>query len=214
MKEYPIMLNIEIWSDYTCPYCYIGKVQLLQVLKELNITDVTFTHRVFLLDPGKENHPERTFLEGLHLPLEEKNSMSKKLLQIEALANKAGLQYHLENIPDISTEDAHRLTLWAQEKGMHMALNSRIFKAYFEECQDISNHNVLSHLAAEIGLDENEARDILANPDQYIDKVFEDFEEASELEIDLVPHFIFNNTIEISGIMTPTAIRKHIEKVL
>ena len=58
------MLNIEIWSDYTCPYCYIGKVQLLQVLKEMNITDVTFTHRVFLLDAGKESHPERTFLEG------------------------------------------------------------------------------------------------------------------------------------------------------
>ena len=128
------MLNIEIWSDYTCPYCYIGKVQLLQVLKEMNITDVTFTHRVFLLDAGKESHPERTFLEGLHLPSEQESVMSKKLVQIEALAEKVGLRYQLAHIPDISTEAAHRLTLWAQEKGMHMALNSRIFKAYFEEC--------------------------------------------------------------------------------
>ena len=80
------MLNIEIWSDYTCPYCYIGKVQLLQVLKAMNITDVTFTHRVFLLDAGKESHPERTFLEGLHLPSEQESVMSKKLVQIEALA--------------------------------------------------------------------------------------------------------------------------------
>ena len=47
-----------------------------------------------------------------------------------------------------------------------------------------------------------------------MDKVFEDFEEAGELEIDLVPHFIFNDRIDISGIMTSNAIRKHIEKVL
>ena len=208
------MLNIEIWSDYTCPYCYIGKVQLLQVLKEMNITDVTFTHRVFLLDAGKESHPERTFLEGLHLPSEQESVMSKKLVQIETLAEKVGLRYQLAHIPDISTENAHRLTLWAQEKGMHMALNSRIFKAYFEECQDISSHAVVAQLASEVGLPENEAREVLANTDLYMDKVFEDFEEAGELEIDLVPHFIFNDRIDISGIMTSNAIRKHIEKVL
>lgn len=208
------MFNIEIWSDYTCPYCYIGKVQLLQVLKEMDITDVTFTHRVFLLDAGKESHPERTFLEGLHLPPEQEKVMSQKLLQIERLAEKVGLQYRLAHIPDISTENAHRLTLWAQEKGLHMALNSRIFKAYFEECQDISNQDVLARLAAEVGLPKNEAREVLANTDLYMDKVFEDFEEAGELEIDLVPHFIFNDRIDISGIMTPNAIRKHIEKVL
>lgn len=208
------MLNIEIWSDYTCPYCYIGKIQLLHVLEEMNITDVTFSHRVFLLDAGKESHPERTFIDGLHLPPEQEKAMSKKLLQIEELAKKVGLQYDLKNIPDISTEDAHRLTLWAQEKGMHMALNTRIFKAYFEECQDISNHYILVQLAAEVGLPENEARAVLTDSDLYMDTVFEDFEEAGELEIDLVPHFIFNNSIDISGIMTPNAIRKHIEKVL
>lgn len=214
MKEYPIMLNIEIWSDYTCPYCYIGKIQLLQVLKEMTVTDVSFTHRVFLLDAGKESHPERTFLEGLHLPPEQEKAMAKKLYQIESLAENVGLQYHLENIPDISTENAHRLTLWAQEKGMHMSLNSRIFKAYFEECQDISSDDVLAQLASEVGLPIDEARNVLANKNLYLDKVFEDFEEAGELEIDLVPHFVFNGNIDISGIMTPTAIRKHIEKVL
>lgn len=208
------MLEIEIWSDYTCPYCYIGKTQLSQVLEEMNITDYKITHRVFLLDAGKETHPERTFLEGLHVSPTEEDSVRKKLLEINQMAEKVGLHYDMEHIPDIATEDAHRLTLWAQEKGQHIALNTRIFKAYFEECQDISNHDVLASLAAEVGLPEDEARQLLADRNAYRDQLFEDFEEAAEREVDLVPHYTFNNKIEMMGIMTLKAIRKHIEMAL
>ena len=208
------MLEIEIWSDYTCPYCYIGKTQLSQVLEEMNITDYKITHRVFLLDAGKETHPERTFLEGLHVSPTEEDSVRKKLLEINQMAEKVGLHYDMEHIPDIATEDAHRLTLWAQEKGQHIALNTRIFKAYFEECQDISNHDVLTNLAAEVGLPEDQARQLLADRNAYRDQLFEDFEEAAEREVDLVPHYTFNNKIEMMGIMTLKAIRKHIEMAL
>lgn len=208
------MLEIEIWSDYTCPYCYIGKTQLSQVLEEMNITDYKITHRVFLLDAGKETHPERTFLEGLHVSPTEEDSVRKKLLEINQMAEKVGLHYDMEHIPDIATEDAHRLTLWAQEKGQHIALNTRIFKAYFEECQDISNHDVLTNLAAEVGLPEDEARQLLADRNAYRNQLFEDFEEAAEREVDLVPHYTFNNKIEMMGIMTLKAIRKHIEMAL
>ena len=48
------MLDIEIWSDYTCPYCYIGKKQLFQVLDEMGISDYKVTHRVYLLDAAKK----------------------------------------------------------------------------------------------------------------------------------------------------------------
>lgn len=205
------MLKIEIWSDYTCPYCYIGKKQLFQVLEEMNISDYTIIHRVFLLDAGKESHPERTFLEGLHLPPNEKDGVLKKLMQIERLAETVGLHYDMNHIPDIATEDAHRLTLWAQEKNLHVPLNTRIFKAYFEECQDISNHDVLACLAEEVGLSKDKALTILSDRQAYRAELFKDFEEAAEREIDLVPYYFFNDRIDIMGIMTPIAIRKHIE---
>lgn len=208
------MLDIEIWSDYTCPYCYIGKAQLFQVLGEMNITDYHITHRVYLLDAGKESHPERTFVEGLGLPESEQAGVLKKLKSIEDMAAKAGLHYDMAHIPDIATEDAHRLTLWAQEQDKHVTLNTRIFKAYFEECQDISNHALLADLAAECGLDREKALAVLADPNAYRDQLFIDWEEADERDIDLVPHYTFNSKIEIMGIMTPTAIRKHIEMAL
>lgn len=208
------MLDIEIWSDYTCPYCYIGKTQLFQVLEEMGITDYKITHRVYLLDAGKESHPERTFVEGLGLPASEQAGVLKKLQSIEDMAAKVGLHYDMAHIPDIATEDAHRLTLWAQEQGKHVTLNTLIFKAYFEDCQDISDHDLLADLAAECGLDRTEAMAVLEDEGAYRGQIFEDWEEADERDIDLVPHYTFNSKIEIMGIMTLTAIRKHIEMAI
>lgn len=208
------MLDIEIWSDYTCPYCYIGKKQLFQVLEEMGITDYKITHRVYLLDAGKESHPERTFVEGLNLPTAKQDEVLKKLQSIEDMAAKVGLHYDMAHIPDIATEDAHRLTLWAHEQGKHVALNTRIFKAYFEECQDISDFDLLADLAAECGLNRDDALAVLQDPGAYRGQIFEDFEEADERDIDLVPHYTFNGKIEIMGIMTLTAIRKHIEMAM
>ena len=208
------MLDIEIWSDYTCPYCYIGKKQLFQVLDEMGITDYKITHRVYLLDAGKEIRPDRTFVEGLNLPASKQDEVLKKLKSIEDMAAKVGLHYDMAHIPDIATEDAHRLTLWAQEQDKHVALNNRIFKAYFEECQDISNFDLLADLAAECGLNRDDALAVLQDPGAYRGQIFEDFEEADERDIDLVPHYTFNGKIEIMGIMTLTAIRKHIEMAM
>lgn len=208
------MLDIEIWSDYTCPYCYIGKKQLFQVLDEMGITDYKITHRVYLLDPGKESHPERTFIEGLRLPASKADEVMKKMHSIESLAEKVGLHYNMANIPDIATEDAHRLTLWAQTRGKHLALNDRIYNAYFEKAQDISNFELLADLAAECGLDRNEALAILNDPSAFRGELYEDFEEADERDIDLVPHYTFNEKIDIMGIMTLKAIQKHIEMAL
>lgn len=208
------MLNIDIWSDYSCPYCYIGKKQLFQVINELEITDYKINHRVYLLDPGKESHPERTFLEGLKLSAKEEEGVRAKFAQIEAMAAKVGLHYHMDKIRDVATEDAHRLTLWAQTKNKHVALNDRLYRANFEDGDDISSFEFLADCAAEVGLDRDDALAILNDADAYRDEIFEDFAEADEKDIDLVPHYTFNGRVDIMGIMTLDAIRKHIQMAL
>lgn len=209
------MLDIEIWSDYICPYCYIGKAQLFQVLDEMGITDYKITHRVYLLEPGKVSHPERTIADTISGGPERRAAVLKKIKSIDDMAAKVGLHYDMANNLDIATEDAHRLTLWAQAQGLdHVKLNSRIFKANFEECRDISNHALLADLAAECGIDHDQALAVLEDPKAYRDQIFIDAEEADERDIDLVPHYTFNSKIEIMGIMTLTAIRKHIEMAL
>lgn len=204
------MLHIDIWSDYACPYCFIGKKQLYQALEELNISDYDITHHVYILEPGKTNHPERTFLDGLKLPDSELIHAKAKFKQIEEMAEKVHLHYDMTHIKDVGTIDAHRLTLWAQTKEKHMILNDLLYSAYFEKCEDISDHNLLVDYAEKAGLDKNEAYTVLSDNKAFLEDVFEDFEIAEEKEINLVPHYAFNNSIEIMGIMTIDAIKKHL----
>ena len=73
---------------------------------------------------------------------------------------------------------------------------------------------MLADLAAECGLDRDQAFAVLEDESAYRDQIFIDWEEADERDIDLVPHYTFNGKIEIMGIMTLTAIRKHIEMAM
>lgn len=193
-------MKIEIWSDYACPYCYIAKSHLKKVLSDLNIKDVNFIHRVFMLEPGKANHPERTYLEGLNLSEEKLAKLKKIFAGIADLAKEAGLNYSIEGVPDVGTIDAHRLTLWAEEKNAGAELEDLIFHAYYIENKDISDHDVLLGFVDELGLNHDEAAEVL-NSKAYMDRVFDDAEMANALEIDLVPHVFINDDHEVVGVI-------------
>lgn len=208
------MLNIDIWSDYACPYCYIGKTQLKLALKELQIENYQTRHRVFILEPGKVNRPDRTFLDGLKLSNEKAiASMQQTLQKIDKMAQAVGLHYQLEDMRDVGTLDAHRLTLWATSFGRQDVLSDMLFEAYLCHGQDISSPEVLVKLATNAGLQEDEARRIVTSK-EMMDQVFADFEEADDKEVDLVPHFIFNDGYEVIGITTVDNIKRSIKEAL
>lgn len=206
-------MKIEIWSDYACPYCYIAKSHLKKALAELNVDDVTIRHRVFQLEPGKVNHPERTFIEGLNLDAEKLEKIKQNFAGIEALAKEAGLDYNMEGILDVGTIDAHRLTLWAEEKGAGSQLSDLIFHAYYIDNKDISDHALLLSFIDELGLNRSEAADVL-NSNAYMNRVFEDAEKADELDIDLVPHLFINDDQEIIGVINKTQMMATLREAL
>ncbi len=206
-------MKIEIWSDYACPYCYIAKTHLKKALADLNVNDVTITHRVFQLEPGKVNHPERTFIEGLHLDAEKLEKLQRNFAGITGLAKEAGLNYSMEGILDIGTIDAHRLTLWAEEKGAGSELGDLIFHAYYIDNKDISDHDVLLSFIDELGLNRNEAAHVL-NSNAYMDRVFDDAEKADELDIDLVPHFFINDNHEVVGVINEKQMKATLQEAL
>ena len=211
------MFKIDIWSDYACPYCYIGKIQLKQALSEMGITDYAIHHHVYLLDPGKASHTERFLIDNFAKTPEERASVLEKFKEIEDMAAGVGLSYHMTEILDVPTEDAHRLTLWAESAfGDKVAekLNDRLYRAYFVDGDDVSSHEFLLSCAAEVGLDTEEARRVLSDQNAYRDRMIEDFALADEKEIDLVPHYVFNDTVEIMGIMNVPFIKRNISETL
>lgn len=206
---------IHFWTDYACPYCYIGKRHLMNALDALNISDqVIIHHRVFQLEPGKVSHPERTFAEGLNLATaEQKEHLKKTYARINRLAAEAGLNYNLEGMRDVATIDSHRLTLWAEEQGKGQELSERIYQAHFVENLDISSHSLLLDFIKELGLDADAARSVLES-NRYMDRVFEDDAESVEKDIDLIPHFTFNGGFDVIGVVSQAQLEKALKEAL
>lgn len=198
-------MKIEIYSDFACPYCYIGKRHLEQALKEMNLTEkTTVLHRAFILDPGKISHPERTFKEGLNLQTaEEQKRIDDLFASITKLAAEIGLSYHMDGIKDIATEKAHRLTLWVQDlkPALTQQVIDAIFHAHFIDNRDISETSVLLDVIKDLPLDSQAAQDILDDPKAYLDQLFADDEKAHALDVDYIPYFVVNDDDRISGVV-------------
>lgn len=208
------MLTIEIWSDYACPYCYIGKTQLKQVLEEMGVKDVAFRHRVFLLEPGKVNRPDQTFVESLNITDEGK--MERLVASFQSMTDMAaevGLDYKVMEIPNVATINAHRLTLRAEDQGKGEALSDKIFEAYFEKALDISDPDLLAQLAQEVGVDMDQVGDYLTD-ESLKGIILDGFEEAEEKQIDLVPHFYFNGNHDVIGVTTKPLLREAVGMAL
>jgi len=200
-------VEVEIWSDVACPWCYIGKRRFEAALEQFeHRDDVDVTWRSFELDPGAPH--ERTGDRAERLA--EKYGMTvQQAREAEArlTAEAAG-----ENLPfrfDIArsgtTFDGHRLVHLAGTHDVQDAMKERLLRAYFTEGELISDHDTLVRLAVEVGLDEREVRELLAG-ERYADAVREDERTAAELGISAVPTFVVDRKLGASGAQPPEAL--------
>ncbi|ALP39171.1 disulfide bond formation protein DsbA (plasmid) [Paenibacillus sp. IHB B 3084] len=193
-------MNIEVWSDYMCPFCYIGKRRLEQVVKQFPHHDeVQLTFKSFELNPDAVKDSGKTINEELSakygVSLQEAQAMNDRMNEN---ARTAGLQYNIHAMVPTNSLDAHRLTLWAQTQGKMLELSERLFQAVFIEGKHTGDHEVLTALAAEVGLDRDEAAAVLAS-DRFTDEVRADEAEGAELGVRGVPFFVFDRKFAVSG---------------
>lgn len=193
-------MQIEIWSDIACPWCYVGKRRFETALAEFeHAEETTVAWRSFELDPSA---PLERPGEGAAL-LAEKYGMTLE----QARASQAGLAATaagegIEMRFDIQrmgrTFDAHRLVHLAAEHGIQDAVKERLMRAYFTEGALVSDHETLIALAAETGLDSDQARSALAG-DGFADEVRADERDAQRFGITAVPTFVADRALGISG---------------
>jgi predicted DsbA family dithiol-disulfide isomerase len=193
-------MEIEIWSDIACPWCYVGKRRFEAALARFEHADETnVTWRSFELDPSAPL--ERPGEGAAHLA--EKYGMSVE----QARASQAGLAQTaagegIEMRFDIQrmgrTFDAHRLVHLGAEHGIQDAVKERLMRAYFTEGSLMSDRDTLIALAGEAGLDPEEARAALAG-DRFEDEVRADEHDAQRLGISAVPTFVADRAIGVSG---------------
>ena len=193
-------MEIEIWSDVACPWCYVGKRRFEAALAEFeHAGETTLTWRSFELDP--EAPLERPGEGAAHLA--EKYGMTVEQAResqagLAATAAGEGIEMRFDIQRMGRTFDAHRLVHLAAEHGIQDAVKERLMRAYFTEGALMSDHATLVALAGEAGLDPEEARATLAS-DRFAAEVRADERDAQQLGISAVPTFVVDRALGVSG---------------
>ncbi len=193
-------MNVEIWSDVACPWCYVGKRRFEAALAAFEHRDeVTVTWRSFELDPTAPR--ERPVDGATHLAEKYGTSRDQALAMQQRLTRVGaddGLEFRFDIARGGNTFDAHRLLHLAAAHHVQDALKERLMRAYHSEGEPIGDPATLERLAAEVGLPPREVHDVLAG-DRYAAEVRDDERTAASFGISGVPFFVADRSLAASG---------------
>lgn len=196
-------MQIEIWSDVVCPWCYIGKRRLETALAGFPHADqVEVTWRSYQLDPGAPTEPT----EGTAVMLGRKYGQSPAGVQqmqdrVEAQAAEEGLVYRLSETLHLNTVDAHRLIHLAHEQGgnrLQGQVKEALLAAYFTQARNVADHAVLRDVAIAAGLDAARVDEVLGGT-EFTAEVQADIEQAQAFGATGVPFFVVDRKYGVSG---------------
>lgn len=193
-------MQIEIWSDVVCPWCWIGRAHLAQALAQFEHADaVTVRWRSFQLDPGAPNRREGDYVGRLAGKYGVSRDQGQQMVdRMTEAGAAAGLEFHFERAVPGNTFDAHRLLHLAAERGCQDALKARLFEATFAEGGPVGDHEHLVAQAVAVGLAEPEVRSVLAS-NAYGEQVYADQAEAGALGATGVPFFVIDRRYAVPG---------------
>lgn len=206
-------MQVEVFSDVVCPWCYIGKRHLEQALAEFpHADDVTVTYRSYQLSPDTPKDATGTLTEMLSAKYGVSEAQAQAMNdRVTGVAAEAGLEYRLDRAHPANTVDAHRLLHFAATQGKQAELKERLLAAYFTEGKRIGDPEVLVAEAEAVGLDGEAARAVLAG-DDYADEVNADFSLARAFGITGVPFFVIDRKFGLSGAQPASTLRQALEE--
>ncbi|OMH27582.1 disulfide bond formation protein DsbA [Tersicoccus phoenicis] len=193
-------MNIDIWSDIACPWCYIGKRRFESALARFEHRDaVTVSWHSFQLDPALPAHYEGTELEYLSerkgMPADR---VAQMFAQVTEVAAGEGLAYDFDALVVANSLSGHQLLHLAAEHGVAADVKESLLSAHFERGLDIGDRQVLVGIGTGAGLDAEEITTAL-DSGRFRDAVSADIRRAQSLGITGVPFFVLDGKYGISG---------------
>lgn len=206
-------MQVEIWSDVVCPWCYLGKRRLERALSDFAHRDqVQVVYRSFELDPSAPAGVTTPTVDLLSAKYGMSPAQAEQAQgQMEERAAADGLTFRMSGLRSGNTRDAHRLLQLAKDAGRQDELMEKLQRAYFTDQESIFDHDSLVGLAVAAGLDSAEVRDVLAS-DRYTDHVETDEKMAQALGATGVPLFVIDRKYGISGAQPPETISAVLER--
>lgn len=206
-------MKVEIWSDFVCPFCYMGERKFEKALESFEHKDeVEIVFKSFQLNMDqaevKDKNIHQVIADKYNISYEQAKSNNDRIVKA---AKDVGLNYRFDILKLNNTELAHQIAKYAESNGKGKELVDRYFKAYFEEGVDIGNKEKLIELADEIGLNiielKKQLEDGSLKSEVQKDKIL-----ARELEINGVPFFVINDKYAVSGAQDPEEFLKALRK--
>jgi predicted DsbA family dithiol-disulfide isomerase len=206
-------MEIKIWSDVRCPFCYIGKRKFETALAQFeNKDDVKITWKSFELDPTLQT------MEGVNIY--DYFAESKGIQRAEAvdmfnnvtgIAREVGLNFNLEESVLANSFKAHRLIQLAKTRNIGDEIEEVLFRIHFIEGKNIDDDTVLISAGQAVGLEEEVIKAML-DSDDFESEVRIDQLEAQRIGIRGVPFFVFKDKYAVSGAQAPEVFLETLEK--
>ncbi|WP_041717922.1 DsbA family oxidoreductase [Alkalilimnicola ehrlichii MLHE-1] len=197
-------VDIELFSDLVCPWCYLGKHRLERALAQLpDGPPVRIIWRSLELFPARSRHRP---------PLPPRSQELDRDFLDQAHTDALPLARHPP--PLVDAYDAHRLVQVAREQGLDpLRVADALFHAGFVEGGDLSNHQVLEMAGAEAGMPRELIRETLAG-DGGTAGLTADLAHARELNVRAVPFYLMDGRIEIIGAETTDVLLEALSTVV
>jgi predicted DsbA family dithiol-disulfide isomerase len=190
-----VTMDIQVWADVICPWCYIGKSRLEQALR--GDSGTTVTYRAYQLDPAPVPQPI-PLSTALAAKFGGPDRVAQMWSHVREIAAVDGLELNFERAIAANTFDAHRLIAWAAEQGRQAAMLEALQVAHFTDGVDIGSHPALARVAGTIGLDEAAALGYLGST-EGVNAVKADIMAARDFGITSVPTFVIANKYAVQG---------------
>ncbi len=206
-------IQVEIWSDIMCPFCYIGKRKFEAALSQFEgKDDVEIIWKSYQLSPDMVTDSSKNINQYLSehkgISIQEAERMNA---YVTNMAAKEGLTYNFDKTVVANSFKAHQFAHFAKQYGKQDEAEEKLFQAYFTEGKNMDDDAVLIQLGAELGLDTTALKAALENG-TYAKEVRADIKEAEEIGVRGVPFFVFDRKYAVSGAQDSMVFLQTLEK--
>jgi len=176
---------LQVFSDYVCPWCYLGQARLKKAIRDYNIK-IEIIHFPLHPDTPKNGRKLLELFRCTEKELDQKNLMMTKLMNIE------NLEYNYREYT-YNSRLAQELGYWAQIKYQNQFIHDEIYKSYFKDKKNVYELEVLINIAANADLPVEEAEEILKHR-TYKEVIDKHWEFSYKTGVTGVPTYILNNS--------------------
>ena len=197
-------LSVKFYSDFICPWCYLGKVRFERIRKELeDDIDIKVEVMPYGLYPhiGPGGSPKAEFAKKT------KPGMGRSLRE-ETKIEGININYRLiDRIP--YSMEAHRLVWLIEDHELKFSLSTRLFHDYFEKGQNIEDQEYLTSIAKELGVNLDVIQSFQEN-ETGLKECKQAIEDAKDSYIQLVPTMTFSNDLRIMGLQSGEVLKRYL----